>query len=109
MTVGAFIMRSGGHGYTLYRLDWDGDGYCGVNATQYASAAAAPTLIRSPSGGANLTVGPRLPSAGFNQFGCTGGVPDGFVPSRMLGDLGVVAVLFYLLIIEVSGRYGGRI
>jgi hypothetical protein len=108
LTVGAFMVRARGNGYTLYRLDWDGDGFCGVNGTQYTSAADAPALVRDPSAG-NLTQGPPIPSGGFNHFGCTGGVPAGFVASRMLGDIGIVAVLFYLLIIEVSGRYGGRI
>ena len=99
----AFMARANSDGYTLYRLDLSGDGYCGVNATRYTPDLRAPLRVPTARAGAggNLTAGPPLP-AGFDNFGCTGGVPAGYDYSRMLGDLGVVGLLLDLAIIEVG-------
>lgn len=129
-TLSAFILRSEGSPFSLFRMDIYGDGYCGPNATneQFFLSAAASSSARRLSDGsgananASLVAMPIAPpssaspppplsetSVGINNRGCTGGVPEGFMLRSMLGDLLVVGLVGPLLIIEVSGRTWGRL
>ena len=40
---------------------------------------------------------------------CVAGVPEGFIPSRMLGDVLLVGLLLPLVLLECVGRPWGRV
>ena len=72
LTVAWVLARSGGNAWTLYRMDLWGDGYCGANATSWTFS--------------NDNVGPNATGVGINNGGCTGGIPEGFMMTRCLGE-----------------------
>ena len=96
-TLGAFLLRSGGSAHTLAKMDFYGDGYCGPNATQFADGD-----LRGNASSLEPCIGC------IDNGGCTGGVPDGFMLGRSLGDVFVITVVGFLAIIELSGRPRGR-
>ena len=146
MVGGGFMLRSGGSFWAIQKMDFEGDGYCGPNATEYTFTKQAPSFATPggasppPAASANGSTAANAPAAapgstatnasgsvasglvtsdskytspnvgvsGFDNMGCTGGVPKGFMPRRMMGDLLVFTVFGALMLIEVSGRPCGR-
>ena len=73
--LAAFAVRCRASPYTLFRLDFSGDGQCGVNVTVYAE-----------------------------NGNCTSGVPEGFEASRCLGDVFILGLFAPLALVECSAR-----
>ena len=100
-----FMARSGfSKPYTLYRMDFQGDGMCGddVEAAHddghsYECDADGNDCAPGVEGGYGVN-GP-----------CVAGVPQGWMPSRQLGDVLMMSVLLPLLTLEAVGRPFGRL
>jgi len=75
-----YALRCGASPYTLFRLDFYGDGTCGDDATKYDE-----------------------------NHGCTAGVPEGFMFSHCLGDVLVLGLAFPIVMLELDGRYRCRL
>jgi len=124
LTFAGFCARSASSAYTLWRLDFDGDGYCGVNAIRWGYTSHAPQVADFGSTTSSVVATPPPPvwqtglpvpplslrqgGSSVDNLGCTGGVPQGFMYTRMLGDMLVVGWIGSLAVIEVSGRSCGR-
>jgi hypothetical protein len=115
ITLLGFMIRSANSLHTLYRLDFVADGFCGINASTHVLDNRAPLIVPETRlefvNGVNVTVATNrtIQSPHYNNFGCTGGVPEGsFLNSmgRMLGDALVLGALGNVAIIEASGRVG---
>lgn len=107
--LGCFNLRSGGQMHALRTMDFWGDGYCGPNATDYNFEEERPDYEArfNNTQYANLSFDGAT-NIGYDNLGCTGGVPAGFMYRRMLGDIFVLNAVGSLAIIEASGRERGR-
>ena len=113
LVFAGFMMRSGGSSYNFFRMDVWGDGYCGPNASRWEySVGPAPVTADGSTDSATNSSSPAPPpylsavadAGAIDNKGCTGGVPQGFMPRRMMVDMLGVGLIGPLLMIEVSGR-----
>ena len=94
-----FLGRSSFDPFTMYRMDFSGDGTCSDGiADAHAEGFAWVSGTADPS------------TTGYEVNGkCVAGVPEGFVSSRMLGDVLLVGLLLPLVLLECVGRPWGRV
>ena len=94
-----FLGRSSFDPFTMYRMDFSGDGTCSDGiADAHAEGFAWVSGTAQPN------------TTGYEVNGeCVAGVPEGFVSSRMLGDVLLVSLLLPLVLLECVGRPWGRV
>jgi hypothetical protein len=117
IVVLGFLMRSAFSAHAIFRMDFWGDGYCGANATRYGGTPTPAEVVEAidgvngsggggGGGSSNSSFELRLTSA--DNLGCTGGIPEGFMITRMMGDMLILGIAGPLATIEVTGRPAGR-